>query len=103
MIIRPDLFLARVRETLKGRKFAYRLVQYYDDTAFHGTIPPREIPFRKQKRFTYQQEFCICVYPKIMHNSPITINIGNISKMTGKMLSSQLDSQLVLKTEPAAP
>ncbi len=102
VVIRPDLFLVRVKETLKGRKFAYRLVQYYDDATFHGTIPPREIPFRKQKRFSYQQEFRICVYPKIMHNSPITINIGNISSMTGKTLSSQLNSQLVLKTEPVA-
>ncbi len=102
VIIRPDLFLAQVREVLKGREFAYRLVQYYDETTFHGMIPPRDIPFRKQKRFTYQQEFRICVYPKIVHNSPITINIGNISNMTGKVLSSQLNSQLVLKTEAVA-
>jgi hypothetical protein len=100
VVIRPDLFLARVREALKGRKFAYRLVQYYDESTFHGTIPRKDIPFRKQKRFSYQQEFRICVYPKIMHNSPITINIGNISNATGKMLSSQLNSQLDVKTEP---
>jgi len=102
VVIQPVAFLKQVREALKGRKFAYHLVQYYDDATFHGTIPPQEIPFRKQKRFSYQQEFRICVYPKIMHSSPITINIGIISNITGKMLSSQLNSQLVVKTEPAA-
>jgi hypothetical protein len=102
VVIRPDLFMAQVREALKGREFAYGLVQYYDEATFHGTIPPKEIPFRKQKRFSYQQEFRICVHPKIMHNHPITINIGSISKACGKMLSSQLNSQLGFKTETAA-
>jgi hypothetical protein len=103
VIIRPADFVARVQQVLKGhgRKFAHGLVQYYDESTFHGTIPRNEIPFKKQKRFSYQQEFRICVYPKIMHNAPITLNIGNISNMCGKMLSSQLNSQLAFKTEPA--
>jgi len=103
VVINAVPFMTRLKEVLtsQGRRFKYKLVEYYDDTVFHGAIPTDEIPFRKQKRFSYQQEFRICVYPKVMIKAPITIKIGNISSMCGKVESTQLNNLLVVNAEPA--
>jgi hypothetical protein len=96
-------FLNHLGEALKsqGHKVKGKLVKYYDETTFHGSIPREEIPFRKQKRFSYQQEFRLCVYPTVMVDSPITIKIGNISSISVKMASARLNSHLGIKLEPA--
>jgi hypothetical protein len=103
VIMQAVPFIKKLREALtsQGRKFKYKLVDYYDEAVFHGTIPTKEVPFRKQKRFSYQQEFRLCVYPTVIHHSPITIEIGNISDICRKAASSQLNNLLELKTEPA--
>jgi len=103
VVINAAPFMTKLKEALssQNRRFKYKLVGYSDDTTFHGTIPTDEIPFRKQKRFSYQQEFRICVYPKVMINAPITIKIGDISSICGKMDSSQLNSFLAVNAEPA--
>jgi hypothetical protein len=100
VVINAVPFITKLREILtsQGRKFKYKLVEYHDETVFHGTIPANEIPFRKQGRFSYQQEFRICVYPTVMVDSPITIRIGDISSICGKMESSKVNSLLVVNT-----
>jgi hypothetical protein len=51
-------FVDRLREApiAQGYKATAKLVEYYDDETIHCEFPPKEIPFRKQKRFTYQRE-----------------------------------------------
>jgi hypothetical protein len=104
VVISAVPFIKKLREALtsQGHKFKDKLVRYYDDTVFHGTIPTSEVPFRKQKRFSYQQEYRVCVYPTVMHDSPITIKIGNISSMCSKVVSSQQLSNFLTVTEPAS-
>jgi hypothetical protein len=103
VVIQAVPFMDQLQKALKiqGHQVAWGMVRYYDETTFHGSIPRKEIPFRKQKRFSYQQEFRICVHPKVMLDSPITIKIGTISSICAKMDSSRLNSVLGIKLEPA--
>jgi hypothetical protein len=98
-------FLAQLKEGLRrsGRWFNAGLVEYYNDETFHGEIAPKDIPFRKQKRFAYQKEFRICVHTGTKGNDPITIEIGDISHICVKVASSQLNDLLQLKLEAAPP
>lgn len=103
-VITPAVpFLNQLREALKsqGYQATGRLVEYYDDETFHGEIPLKDIPFRKQKRFSYQREFRLCVYPRVQQDTAITINIGDLSRISAKVESSQLNSLFKLKLEPA--
>lgn len=109
-VITPAVpFLNQLREALKsqGYKAKGALMQYYDEETFHGEIPPKDIPFRKQKRFSYQREFRLCVDTRAQFNStptdPITINIGDISHICAKVDSSLLPGLIELKAEPALP
>ncbi|WP_044558907.1 hypothetical protein [Azospirillum sp. B4] len=96
-------FLNQAREALISQRYQGwgRLVEYYDETTFHGEIPLKDIPFRKQKRFEYQREFRICILPHIKKNDAITINIGDLSTIATKVESSNLKSLLNPKIELA--
>jgi hypothetical protein len=89
-------FLDALRKALKsqGYRFGHGMVDYYDDTVFHGTIPVEKVAFSKQKRFGYQQEFRLCVFPSVMLGQPITIKIGDLSSICRKAESSQLNGLL---------
>lgn len=103
-VITPAVpFLDRLREALKrqGCKATAKLVEYYDDEVFHGEIPMADIPFKKQKRFSYQREFRLCVYPSIQKDAAITIDIGDISAICGKVEAARLHSLFEIKSEPA--
>lgn len=97
-VITPAVsFLDRLRAALKsqGYKSTAKLVDYYDDEVFNGEIPTSEIPFRKQKRFSYQREFRLCVYPHKRQDAPITIAIGDISDICGRVEPDQLNGLFV--------
>jgi len=107
VIVRAVPFLERLKAALRnnGQWFRGKLVEYYDDETFHGEIEPREIPFRKQKRFSYQREFRVCVQTNTEGEAPLSIEIGDISDICGKTESSQLNSvfSLSLKLNPSSP
>jgi hypothetical protein len=109
-VITPAVpFLAQLRDALNAQRYkaCWKLVEYYDEETFHGEIPPKEIPFRKQKRFSYQREFRLCVYPRTQeeaaNSDPITVSIGDISHICGKVEAARVPSIFELKTEPAPP
>ena len=60
-------------------------VEYYDEKTFHGEIPLKEIPFRKQKRFEYQSEFRFCFNTKTKGDNPITLDIGSIGAFSSRI------------------
>lgn len=95
-------FLDRLKKTL-WHKATGRLVEYYDDEVFHGEIPEKDIPFRKQKRFGYQHEFRLCFDTGAEQDYPITINIGDISDLCAKVLSAKLPDIFTLKPESGYP
>jgi len=106
VITQPLPFLSQLREALKnqGYRATGKLVEYYDEETFHGQIPVKDAPFRKQKRFSYQREYRICVHPLIQHDSPLSINVGSLSHICVKVESSKLPHLYELKfgVAPAA-
>lgn len=102
VIVHAVPFLNQLREALKGKgyKVIGKMVEYYDDEVFHGEIPMADIPFRKQKRFSYQREFRLCVDTCSQHDSPITIQIGDLSHISVKVDSGQLSRYFELTTQP---
>jgi hypothetical protein len=79
VIIPAVPLLSQVKKALqrRGQWFEGKLVEYYDDETFHGEIAPKDIPFKKQKRFSYQNEFRICVQTKTSGSDPLLIDIGD--------------------------
>ena len=90
-VINPAVpLLSQVKKALQrmGQWFEGKLVEYYDDETFHGEIAPKDIPFKKQKRFSYQNEFKICVQTKTSGNDPLLIANGDISHIICAKVSS---------------
>lgn len=96
-------FLERVKAAFKaqGVKAKGKLVKYYDDEIFHGEIALEDIPFSKQKRFAYQREFRLCVNTGTKGDDPLTIQIGDIHDICGKVESAWLNTLFEIKTEAA--
>lgn len=102
-IITPAVaFLDNLKKALKiqNYKATGKLVEYYDNEVFHGMIPMADIPFMKQKRFSYQREFRLCVDAGCKTDSALTINIGDISHICVKVDADNLPGRLEIKTEP---
>jgi hypothetical protein len=103
VVTQAALFIKQLREAMRtqGYKVAGRLVEYYDDETFHGEVPVPEIPFRKQKRFSYQKEYRVCVNSGGAQAKPTRLKIGDISAFSAKMESSRIPTILELKLEQA--
>jgi hypothetical protein len=108
VIIHAVPFLSQVKQALqrRGQWFRGKLVDYYDDETFHGELSPKDpkdIPFKKQKRFTWQREFRICVQTNTTGSAPLLIDIGNIAHICAKVPSSRVSEVFKLsKLQPAA-
>jgi hypothetical protein len=100
-------FLGQLRSALQrsGLPCRGRLVEYYDEETFHGEIAPIDIPFKKQKRFGYQKEYRLCVQSKTKGDDPLIIDIGDISSISAKIESSQINElfQTNLRYEAGEP
>jgi hypothetical protein len=100
-------FLGQLRSALQrsGLPCRGRLVEYYDEETFHGEIAPIDIPFKKQKRFGYQKEYRLCVQSKTKGDDPLIIDIGDISSISAKIESSQINQlfQTNLRYEAGEP
>jgi len=102
VIIPAQPFINQLRRALDSRGLAAkgRLVEYYDENKFHGEIPVPDVPFKKQKRFSYQREFRLCVYTRTETRGPLTLDIGSLSAICTKVESVRLPPQLMeLKAE----
>ena len=80
----------------KNYKMAYASVKYYDPNAFHGQFRDVESLFRKQCKFGYQREFRFVVDSGVARNTPLIIDIGNISGISIQLKSSELNSSKFL-------
>lgn len=85
-------FLSKLRSSLLYQKYKFdmKLVDYYDEKQFHGKFNEIEIPFKKQLKFSYQNEYRICVCPKTFDSNPLIIDIGSIRDISTKTISSSL-------------
>jgi hypothetical protein len=101
VVTQVGLFIKRLREALQTQtgKVDGRLVDYYDKDTFHGKIPFDDIPFRKQKRFSYQREYRLCVDSRGVSSGPIRLNIGDISTFSAKMESVKIPDAFTVTIE----
>ena len=80
-------FLEQLRTTLKNRQLpaSYKMVTYYDESTFSGPFAHDDIAFRKQKRFTYQREWRLCVNFRNETDSPRRLSIGRLPETSIKL------------------
>lgn len=90
-------FQARIRAALeKAQRYArLGLVQYVDETTFHGSIPEDKIGFYKLDTFKTQREYRILVFNSNKPNEPISIEVGDLSDITEIVSWSDLDVKLM--------
>ena len=95
-------FLEQLRGALGRQKIAAtgKLVSYYDDAVFSGEIAASEIPFSKQKRFSYQREFRICVSTRMPKATALSLSIGDLSAICRKVPASQFQHFNKIKVSP---
>ena len=77
-------FFKRVKQATNARDYreAHGIVKYYDPDTFHGNFPGISGAFRKQERFSYEQEYRIVIETGIAGTWPLVLDIGDISDIT---------------------
>jgi hypothetical protein len=87
-------FLGHVKQAPQTQGYGCkgRLVDYYDEQLFHGKFAEQDIPFKKQKAFSYQREFRLCITPKTADDTALVIDIGDIKHISAKTESSLLNT-----------
>ena len=85
-------FFSHVSKTLKAKNYhaVGKLVEYYDEEVFNGHFEEADIPFRKQKRFAFQREYRVCVSDESMGETPMHLDVGDMSAFSQKVLASNL-------------
>lgn len=91
VVIPAGPFLKQLREAFSRQNIAAtgKLVDYYDDAVFHGEIAASEIPFSKQKRFSYQREFRVCLKRPAPTADALIVDIGDLSAIGKKIPANQ--------------
>ena len=81
LLTNPNAFLDRCAVALGrlGRTWARNLVEYYDETSFHGSFQSDDVPFKKRLRFRSQREYRLAVEAEPGSMEAITLEIGDIS------------------------
>ena len=89
-------FAAHMKRALqsRGQNFKGGLIEYYDESVSHSETEFERIPFRKQSRYSYQNEYRICVDTGIPGDSPLDISVGDISSFCAKVKSDTLNEVL---------
>jgi hypothetical protein len=102
VVVQAPAFIERAKKALSEQAKAntMNLVEYYDDETFHGQIETKKVPFMKQKKFSYQNEFRICVDTKQNGDNHLIIPIGNLADISAKLESSKLHEVFKFNIEP---
>ena len=98
VIVPATLFINRVKEAIKNLGYSgkMQLVDYYNPDLFHAEFPENVIPFKKQQRFIYQNEFRIVVNNKTIGDAPLRIEVGDLGDISAKINATNLNSLLKL-------
>ena len=87
----------------KGYIMTGGLVRYYDPESFHGNFRDVESIFHKQDRYSYQREFRFVVDYGSVRDAPLILEIGNLSDITRRFDSAELNGEGVLGVHLAVP
>lgn len=101
VIIAFQPFIERIRSALTGMRHHAlgKLVDYYDEATFHGEIAAKEIPFKKQKAFSYQREFRIAVNTETLGDDPLILEVGSLADFSVKVEASKLNELMQFKKD----
>ena len=96
-------FISRVAAAVKenGYEGGRGLVKYYDPETFHGSFRGIDPAFRKQVMQSYQREFRIVIATGSVGDSPLTLDVGDLSDITIPLLASELNGPKLLGGELA--
>jgi hypothetical protein len=103
VMVRAREFVLRVRDAAKrlGYFFDSRSVQYFDPATFNGRFSLPMIPFSKVNAYSYQKEFRIVIDTGKPGGDPLTIDVGSLKDLAGKMPSAEVNKSFSIQTEPA--
>jgi hypothetical protein len=80
-----------------GRGWRRNLVQYYDETAFHGTFDEDDVPFRKPKRFRAQREYRFAVQAEPGSSEHLEVELGDLSDIAQITTPAWINANLTLE------
>lgn len=87
-------FIERVKAALAATSLQARIkaVEYFDGSTFHGAAETVDIPFRKLKEFTYQNELRICLDTQTRGDDVFVLQLGNLRDFSSLVRSSELNT-----------
>ena len=93
IIVKANDFLNRVKNAIEKSRYAGRmkLVDYYDPNLFNGNFLDHDIPFKKQQKHSYQNEFRIAVNNGTAGDDPLCIEVGDLSDISAKVEAVKLN------------
>jgi hypothetical protein len=96
VVVSAEKFLPQLHESLERSNHWFKtdMVEYYDETTFHGDFAEEDVPFRKQIRFAYQKEFRVCLQTPTAGDEPLTFDIGDMSAFAIKVRSADINASL---------
>ncbi|HZL70195.1 MAG TPA: hypothetical protein VFC29_23010, partial [Candidatus Limnocylindrales bacterium] len=96
LVTKPQQFLARARGALEKLNCTWRmnLVDYYDETTFHGEFADSDVPFRKRRRYELQREYRIAFQPDETPTGPFTLDVGDLSDVTTTIPTDKFNEAL---------
>jgi hypothetical protein len=86
-------FIEIVKRSLEVAKQTSRLqlVNYINGTTYHGAIKRETSPFTKLNKFSYQNEYRICINSGTFGDDHLIISIGDIQDISALTRSNQLN------------
>lgn len=89
-------FIERVKTAVRSENYGLNagLVQYYDPSSFNGYFSEVESIFRKRDEYKHQKEYRFSFDTGTAGDSPLILNIGDISDITMQIKVSDINKQL---------
>lgn len=96
VVLSAENFIPQLRGALKLCEFWHKAktVSYYDETTFHGDFAEQDAPFMKQSKFSYQNEYRICLQSNVIGDESMTFEVGDMSAYAIKAKSANLNEAL---------
>lgn len=94
VIVPAKQFIELISASLEstGKKCRARLVEYFDGDSFHGEFERFEVPFNKEKHYSYQSEYRICIDNRTQGSDPFILSIGSLKDISTLVESSELNN-----------
>ena len=94
-------FISQMQSAARAKNYriAKGLVKYYNPESFHGHFRDVESVFWKQAQLSYQREFRFLIDSRIPSDRPLFLEIGDISGITHRLKSTELNGEELIGGE----